>query len=126
MIGIHAGHSLPVHGQTSGPTGTPFTYHTVVQVSGLGGMHVGATRLHTGCVTPVHVCEENPPQVWSPMPAQVPATGGTQVWVVAPLQVCGARVPQVCDCAPLHVCGTAPTQVWGVPEHVWFCRPMQV
>ena len=118
MIGVHAGHSLPVHGQTSGPTGTPFTYHTVVQVSGLGGMHVGATRLHTGFVIPVQVCEENPPQVWSPMPAQVPATGGTQVWVVAPLQVCGARVPQVCDCAPLHVCGTAPTQVCGVPEHV--------
>jgi hypothetical protein len=89
VIKVHAGHSSPVHGQTSGGD------HAVVQVSGFGETQVGATRLQTwgltllhACpvilahvcgVTPLHVCEDIPPQVCGPMPSQVCAAGGTQV-----------------------------------------------
>jgi hypothetical protein len=89
VIWVHTGHSVPVHGQTSGGD------HTVVQVAGSGGIQLGATGLqvwtwtllhvwpviltHVCVVTPSHVCVVTPSHVWVPTPAQVCATGATQV-----------------------------------------------
>jgi len=93
--GVHTGHSPPVHGQTCAVSGWPSANHEVVQVSGFGGIQLGATRLqvwvwtllhvcpvilvHVCVVTPSHVCVVTPSQVWGPRPAQVCATGCTQV-----------------------------------------------
>jgi len=46
---LHAGHSSPEQGQTSGGL------HAVVQVAGAGGTQVGATRLQTWDLTLLHV-----------------------------------------------------------------------
>src|ERR1700730_15176868 len=94
-IGVHTGHSPPVHGQTCPVTGWPSASHEVVQVSGFGGIQLGATRLqvwmwtllHVCPVILVHVCVVTPSHVWGDIPSQV--------WVPTPAQVCNVGALQV-------------------------------
>jgi hypothetical protein len=127
--GVHTGHSPPVHGQTWAVSGWPSANHEVVQVSGFGGIQLGATRLQVWVWTLLHVCPailtqvcgvalqvcgSIPSQVWGPVGLQVCVTSGRQVCGVS-LQICVAGGRQVCAVPALHESTVAPLQVCGVP-----------